>query len=61
MTEKIEKSLGRIEGKLDLIVPMVKDHDTRIQTVEKKVARNNGVLATLVVLWSGVVSFIKWG
>jgi len=61
MTEKIEKSLGRIEGKLDLIVPMVKDHDTRIQTVDKKVARNNGVLATLVVLWSGVVSFIKWG
>ena len=50
----MRESLGRIEGKLDIIVPLVKSHDKRISKVEKKNAWFSGGLAFLVMLVGAV-------
>ncbi len=55
--EKIYESLGRIEGKLDLIVPQLANHQDRLRVVEKKQAWYSGVLALGAFLVAG---FFGW-
>ena len=53
----MEEQLGRIEGKLDIIVPLVQTNSDRITVVEKKVAKHTGVLATLSVVFAAIMGF----
>jgi hypothetical protein len=43
-------TLGRIEGKVDLIIDKLSGHDKRIAAVEKKVWYAGGVAAVLSVI-----------
>ena len=59
--QKISEQLGRIEGKLDIIVPLVGIHDKRISKVEKKQAWFSGGLALIVGLVGTFSLFIGFG
>ena len=56
---KQETQLGRIEGKLDIIVPLVQDNAHRLNTVEKKVSRHSGILATIAALFAAAFGFLN--
>ena len=59
MSDKVSESLGRIEGKLDIIVPMVKKNDERLQKVETKVSRHSGIIATVAAGFTALVAFLS--
>ncbi len=59
--KEIRKSLGRIEGQLDLLVPVIQDHGNRLRTVEKRQSWFTGVLTTAAFIWTGLIGWIKWG
>ncbi len=56
--KEIRRSLGRIEGKLDLIVPRVANHQDRLLVVEKKQARFGGMLAVVSLLVAGAFGWM---
>jgi len=58
MTDHGEQ-LGRIEGKLDIIVPLAQNNDKRLTAVEKKVSRHSGIIATVAALFSAAVAFLS--
>ena len=53
------EQLGRIEGKLDIIIPKIEDNAKRIGKVEKKVYIFSGVLTTIVAIWGVINSSFK--
>ena len=58
MTDKdIYAQLGRIEGKLDILTPLISSHDRRLSRLEKKIGWLSGVGAVLVGAWSWLVAF----
>ena len=59
--KEIRKSLGRIEGQLDLLVPVIQDHGSRLRSAEKKLSYFGGILATLVALPGALLAWVKWG
>ena len=58
MTE-MKEQLGRIEGKLDIIVPIAQANDKRLTAVEKKVSRHSGIIATVATLFTAMVAFLS--
>ena len=58
MSDKSQEALGRIEGLLELMVPMIRANEDRIQKVEKTVARHTGVLATISTLFTAAIAVI---
>ena len=56
--KEIRRALGRIEGKLDLIVPRVTNHQDRLLVVEKKQARFGGMLAAVALLVTAAFGWI---
>ena len=56
---KIEEQLGRMEGKLDIIVPLAQKNADRLDKVEKKVSRHSGIMATLATLFTAMVAFLS--
>ncbi len=55
---EIRESLGRIEGKLDIIIPLIGKHDKRISKVENKQSWFSGGLAFLGILWFGFITMM---
>ena len=66
---EIQRSLGRVEGKLDLLLTEIKTHfeddktnfssiDTRIQKVEKKIYYASGFVAALAFILQQFKSYI---
>jgi hypothetical protein len=69
MNEEIQRSLGRLEGKLDSLITEIKQHfeddkknfssiDTRIQKVEKKIYYASGFVAALIFIIQQFRSYI---
>ena len=56
----IYEQLGRIEGKLDLIIPVITEHSRRLSTVEKKQSWILGVFSTVVIVWTSVMGLVKF-
>ena len=56
---KMEEQLGRIEGKLDIIVPLAQNNAERIITLEKKVSRHSGIIATVAAGFTALVVFLS--
>lgn len=50
MTEELNRSVGRIEGKLDALLDQTKNFDKRISSVEKKVWYGSGIGAVLAFI-----------
>lgn len=58
MSEEIQRSLGRIESKLDFIVDGHKDHSERITSLENDRNRVKGVIFGASLFSGGVGAFI---
>jgi hypothetical protein len=67
--DEIHRSLGRLEGKLDILITEIKQHfeddkknfssiDTRIQKVEKKIYYASGFVAALAFILQQFKSYI---
>lgn len=56
---KMEEQLGRMEGKLDIIVPLAQSNDKRISKLEKKVSRHSGIIATVATGFTALVAFLS--
>ena len=67
--DEIQRYLGRVEGKLDLLLTEIKTHfeddkqnfssiDTRIQKVEKKIYYASGFVAALAFILQQFKSYI---
>ena len=56
--KEIRQSLGRIEGKLDLIIPLLANHRDRLVAVEKKQARLGGIVAMASLLVTGAFGWM---
>ena len=67
--DEIQRSLGRVEGKLDLLLTEIKQHfeddkknfssiDTRIQKVEKKIYYASGFVAAIAFIIHHFKSYI---
>jgi hypothetical protein len=50
MTDEVQRSLGRIEGKLDTALDMQAEHAKRIEKVERYTNQIAGALALVTVL-----------
>lgn len=50
MPEKLERALGRIEGKLDMLIALHEKNDARIAAMEKKLWTFSGVWAVCVFI-----------
>lgn len=50
MSEEIQRSMGRVEAKIDLLLSRSDTHDKRISAVEKKVWWSSGVGAVLAFI-----------
>jgi hypothetical protein len=67
--DEIQRSLGRLEGKLDILITEIKQHfeddkknfssiDTRIQKVEKKIYYASGFVAAIAFIIQHFKSYI---
>ena len=56
--KQIRHSLGRIEGKLDLLIPEIQSHQSRIRVLEKKQSRIGGAFALAVLLVTGAFGWM---
>jgi hypothetical protein len=67
--EDIQRSLGRLEGKLDILITEIKQHfeddqnnfssiDTRFQSVEKKIYYASGFVAAIVFISQQFKSYL---
>lgn len=50
MTENVQRSLGAIEGKLDMLIDLHKENDRRLGAVEKKVWYASGIAFVLAMI-----------
>lgn len=50
MTDDVQRSLGRIEGKLDNVLERMGDSDKRISAIEKKVWWSSGAAAIVAFI-----------
>lgn len=48
------EQLARIETKLDIVIPVVKDHQTRIATLERWRSWTAGVGSVFVAFWAAL-------
>lgn len=53
-----KEQLGRIEGKLDLLVPMVQKNDKRLNIVEKK---QYAGITVFTLAWGAFLAMFDWG
>lgn len=57
----MHEQLGRIEGKLDIIVPLAQDNAQRLTKVERKVNIGHGIVVTLTTLLAAIGAlFTDW-
>lgn len=49
MSDEIQRSLGRIEGKLDTILDVQKTHATRLDDLDALKNRGYGIIAAITV------------
>ncbi len=59
MSDKTQEALGRIEGLLELMVPMIQKNEERVSAVEKKVSRHSGIIATVATGFTALVAFLS--
>ena len=48
--ENLERSLGTIEGKLDMLIDLHKENDRRLGAVEKKIWYASGIAFVLAMI-----------
>ena len=58
---RIEGVLGEIRGELKYIGPLIKTHDTRIQSLEKGAARRGGIVAVFMAAMGAVTAWFLRG
>jgi len=63
----LERSIGRIEGKIDGILEhlrkingSIEKHDCRIDTIEQEISRHKGIVAGISAVVSIIVSVISF-
>lgn len=50
MSDEMQRAMGRVEAKIDLLLDRTETHDQRIAAVEKKVWYGSGIAAALTFI-----------
>jgi hypothetical protein len=59
VTNSVHSTMGRIEGKLDIMLPLLTNHEGRISSLEKSRAWMLGAAAVIVALLGAAVKVLS--
>ena len=56
MTDELQRAMGRVESKVDLLIERTGAYDKRISAVEKKVWWSSGAAAVIAFITTNILS-----